>query len=119
MKEFKPEVLLDEIDTAVNAELNENKDYSPKEIYYLLLKLVEEAEKLGYTNCKLRFSSEMVPYEDYLDSPQVTVVGSRLENSEEQARRLDRAFTERYAALKGITFFEATTILDLQKRGKL
>ena len=119
MKEFKSEVLLDEIDTAVNAEFNENKDYSLKEVYYLLVRLLEKAEKLGYTNCKLRFSSEMVPYEDYPDSPQVTVVGSRLENSEEQARRLDREFTERYATLKGITFFEATTVLDLQKRGKL
>jgi len=102
--------------TKINAELDKYNAYSPEEVYELLLKLVKEAEELGYTDCTLRFESQ----EDlYNDCTKVTVVGYQLETAEEQARRLDRAFTERYAALKGITFFEATTVLDLQKRGKL
>jgi len=94
--------------TKINAELDKYNAYSPEEVYELLLKLVEKAEKLGYTDCTLRFESQK---DLYNDCPKVTVVGYQLETAEEAV--------ERYATLKGITFFEATTILDLQKRGKL
>ena len=106
MKEFDKRKLLKY--TKINAGLDKYKAYSPEEVYELLLKLVKEAEELGYTDCTLRFESQ----EDlYNDCSKVTVVGYQLETAEEAV--------ESYAALKGITFFEATTVLDLQKRGKL
>ena len=91
--------------------------YSRDQILAIIDKLFKEAVNL--TNPKLVFKSTIEPYEDYPGDVEVYVTGMR--HATEKEIEEDRKQVEIQALSKklGVTFYEAATILDLQKRGKI
>ena len=97
--------------------LNKYSEYSKEDIVAIIDDLFEKAKYLH--NPKLVFESTMEPYEDYPGDVEVYVTGMR--HATEQEIEEDRKQAEIQALSKklGVTFYEAATILDLQKRGKI
>ena len=98
-------------------QLSKHSQYSRDQIIAIIDDLFSKAGHL--TNPKLVFESTMEPYEDYPGDVEVYVQGMR--PATEQEIEEDRKQAEIHALSKklGVTFYEANTILDLQKRGKI
>ena len=97
--------------------LNEYSDYTKEDIVAIIDDLFEKAKYLH--NPKLVFESTMEPYEDYPGPVEVYVQGYRplTEQEIEEDKRQDEI--QSLANKLGVTFYEAATILDLKKRGKI
>ena len=97
--------------------LNKYEEYTKEDIVAIIDDLFMKAGHL--TNPKLVFESTMEPYEDYPGPVEVYVTGMR--HATEKEIEEDRKQVEIQALSKklGVTFYEAATILDLQKRGKI
>ena len=97
--------------------LNRYSEYTKEDIVAIIDDLFSKASHL--TNPKLVFESTMEPYEDYPGDVEVYVQGMRPATEEEI--KADREYTEtvRISEEMGVTFYEAKTIQDLKKRGKI
>ena len=97
--------------------LGKHTEYTKGDIVTVIDDLFAKAEHL--TNPKLVFESTMEPYEDYPGDAVVYVKGMR--PATEQEIKADREYAEtvRISEEMGVTFYEAKTIQDLKKRGKI
>ena len=81
---------------------------------------MSDAEKSGWKNLKVSFESTLEPYEDCLPGPvQVSIVGLRKETEKELKERQVRAETQKLADKLGVSYYEASIVLDLKRRGKI
>ena len=99
--------------------LGEHQEYQPEDLLELSSKLMTIAKEEGLQGCYLKFTSTMEPYEDYLGPVALTICGYRKLNSKEKdQQKRDEAITT-LSEEKGITFYEAATLMSLKERGKL
>ena len=109
-----------EVELYTHAEyLNEHVEYQPEDLLEISSKLMAVAKEGGLQGCHLKFGSTMTPWEDYLGPVQLTVCGYRKLNTKEKAdqERTDAIWD--LAKEKGITFYEADTLMSLKEKGKL
>ena len=99
--------------------LQEYEQYQPDCLVGIFNSLIQKAEAKGLEGCYLKFQSHMEPYEDWLGSPSVMVVGYRklFEDEKEEIKEQMRA--ESLAKELGVSVYEAKIVMDLKKRGKL
>lgn len=97
--------------------LNKYSEYTKEDIVAIIDDLFSKASHL--TNPKLVFESTMEPYEDYPGDVEVYVTGMRHATEQEIEEYRKQAEIQALSKKLGVTFYEATTILDLQKRGKI
>lgn len=97
--------------------LGKYTEYTKEDIVAVIDGLFAKVDYL--TNPKLVFESTMEPYEDYPGDAVVYVKGMRPATEEEI--KADREYAEavRISEEMGVTFYEAKTIQDLKKRGKI
>lgn len=100
--------------------LNEHHEYQPEDLLDTFSELMNKAKQLGLQGCFLKFNSTMEPYENCCLGPvQVTICGYRKLNTKERVEEERQDKIHALAKEKGITFYEASTLLSLQERGKL
>lgn len=99
--------------------LSEHAEYKPEELQELLEGLVQKAKDEGLENCYLKFQSTMEPYEDFLGPVAVTPCGYRKLSRIEKAENAFEDEVEALAKEMGIAIYEARTVLNLKKKGKL
>lgn len=102
--------------------LNKYKGYSKTDLSCVLAALVaqiEEAEKLGWKDVRVKFNSTIESYEDYPGDVEVKILGQREKTQEELAYDNEQMKVQREASKLGITFYEAKILDDLKKRGKI
>lgn len=97
--------------------LNKYSQHTKEEFIAIVDKLFDRAGHL--TNPKLVFESTMEPYEDYPGDVEVYVQGMRPATKQEIEEDRKQAEIQALSKKLGVTFYEAATILDLQKRGKI
>ena len=97
--------------------LNKYEEYTKDDIVAIIDDLFEKAKYLH--NPKLVFESTMEPYEDYPGPVEVYVTGMRPATEKEIEEDRKQVETQALAKKLGVTFYEAATILDLKKRGKI
>lgn len=109
-----------EVELHTHAEyLGEHQEYQPEDLLEISSKLMAKAKEEGLQGCYLKFTSTMEPYEDYLGPVALIICGYRKLNSKEKAaQKRDEAITT-LSEEKGITFYEAATLMSLKERGKL
>ena len=97
--------------------LNKYSGYTKEDIVAIIDDLFEKAKYLH--NPKLVFESTMEPYEDYPGDVEVYVSGFRPLTEKEIEADREQAEIQELADELGVTFYEASTILNLKKRGKI
>ena len=97
--------------------LNKYSEYTKEDIVAIIDDLFEKAKYLH--NPKLVFESTMEPYEDYPGDVEVYVTGMRPATEKETEEDRKQAEIQKLAKKLGVTFHEASIILDLKKRGKI
>ena len=109
-----------EVELHTHAEhLSEHVGYQPEDLLEILSKLMAVAKEEGLQGCYLKFKSTMEPWEDYLGPVLLTICGYRKLNTTEKAQQeRDEAISD-LAKEKGITFYEANTLMSLKEKGKL
>ena len=97
--------------------LSKHSQYTKEQFIAIVDDLFDKAEHL--TNPKLVFESTMEPYEDYPGDVEVYVWGMRPATEQEIEEYRKQAEIQALSKELGVNFYEAKTILDLQKRGKI
>lgn len=98
----------------------EYEEHSIEELLEDFKVMIKTAEGQGYTDCKIVFRSTLEPYEDNMPGPvEVCVSGMRDKTEEELNEEKRREEVQAFATEKGITYYEANILMDLQKRGKV
>ena len=98
-------------------QLSKYSQYTKEQFIDIIDDLFDKAAHL--TNPKLVFESTIEPYEDYPGDVEVYVWGMRPATEKEIEEDRKQAEIQALAKKLGVTFYEAKTILDLQKRGKI
>tara|TARA_R100000687_G_C6349150_1_gene118005 strand:- start:195 stop:557 length:363 start_codon:yes stop_codon:yes gene_type:complete len=99
--------------------LQEYEQYQPDCLVGIFNSLIQKAEAKGLEGCHLRFHSHTEPYEDWLGSPSVMVVGYRKHSVDEKEEIKEQMKVEALAKELGVSVYEAKIVMDLKKRGKL
>ena len=98
--------------------LDKHTEYTREDVIAIIDGLLEKAKHL--TDPKIVFESTLEPYEDcYPGDAKVYVQGMRPATEQEIEEDRKQAEIQALAKKLGVTFYEANTILDLQKRGKI
>ena len=97
--------------------LSKSSGYTKEQFIDIIDNLFSKAEHL--TNPKIVFESTVEPYEDYPGDVEVYVWGMRPLTEKEIKEDQKQAKIQELAKELGVTFYEASTILDLKKRGKI
>ena len=109
-----------EVELHTHAEyLSEHIEYQPEDLLEISSKLMAVAKEEGLQGCYLKFKSTMEPWEDYLGPVQLTICGYRKLNATEKAQQKRDKAIKALAKEKGITFYEADTLMSLKEKGKL
>lgn len=95
------------------------EEYSPEQVKEVLDDLIKRGQDEGLEGCFLKFQSNMEPYEDYTGPPSVCVAGYRRLNAHEISEIERQDNISALAKEKGITFYEANVLFQLQERGKV
>ena len=97
--------------------LSKYSGYTKEQFIDVIDDLFSKAEYL--TNPKLVFESTIEPYETYPGDVEVYVCGMRPPTGKEIKEDQEQAKIQELAKELGVTFYEASTILNLKKRGKI
>ena len=97
--------------------LSDHKQYTPDQIKKICDDLIAIAEGAGLSDCYLQFTSNMEPYEDYLDSPSIIPCGKRKSTSYELEEEKECKEQEALAVKLGLTFYEAGIVKKLEANG--
>ena len=109
-----------EVELYTHAEyLDEHVEYQPDDLIEIFSKLMTIAKEEGLQGCYLKFKSTMDPWEDYSGPVLLLVCGHRKLNTKEKAvqERTDAIWD--LAKEKGISFYQASTLMSLKEKGKL
>lgn len=93
------------------------EEYYPENLRDIGQRLIDKAEAKGLEGCYLSFKSTMEPYEDWLGEPTITAVGYRKLNTQEREELERTDQVRKLANEKGISEYEARSLLDLIERG--
>lgn len=99
--------------------LSEYHEYQPEDILEISAKLLSVAKEERLQGCYLTFRSSRDPYEDTLGPVALAVCGYRKLTSKEKTQLERNDVITALSKEKGISFYEAATLLDLKERGKL
>ena len=97
--------------------LSDTTEYPLENLIDIFSKLLKEGEEEGLENCRLMFCSNQVPYEDYLGSPSVFVVGYRKLNENELKAIQGDDLLEALAKELKISVYEARHLKNLEDKG--
>ena len=95
----------------------EHGEYTAEDVYAMCKRLIKIAQDKGLEGCYLKFSSHTEAYEDYSSNPSVTACGYRKLNRAEVGEQKKQDYTEAKAKELGITFYEASMLIQLQEKG--
>ena len=104
-------------DKTLPIHLSKYSQYTKEQFIDIIDDLFDKAGHL--TNPKLVFESTIDPYDDCPDDVEVYVQGMRHATEQEIEEDRKRAEIQALSKELGVNFYEAKTILDLQKRGKI
>ena len=97
--------------------LSKCSQYTKEQFIDIIDDLFAKAAHL--TNPKLVFESTIEPYEDYPGDVEVYVQGMRPSTGKEIEEDQEQVEIHRLAKELDVTFYEANTIVNLKKRGKI
>ena len=97
--------------------IGSEREYTKEELIEIIDACILDAEKAGLQDVKVEISAST----DYDDCPYVTMrgVGKRKLTANELATLEEQAEIDKKAEQLGITFYEASIVMKLEKSGKI